>query len=255
MVVIAVMAMLIGIGVPATKAVLDSVNSSASLRNMIAAAMSNARAIAIKEQKYAGVRFQTATDGNQYLVFIVHDDTATGLANGFRAGVGRKPIKLPGDGRVMDLKLRTNSDPKLSGSTDIVVVADNSGDAAADALIVTDAELIKATAAFSVIFSPAGKLVTHEVRIRNRHGRLDDSSTDKIFNTTANVSGIALLYQDDYPADGLGQEFSRKSFIIYDKKAFAAVNAGTRWTDYLRLFEKIYLNPYTGELIGGLIQN
>lgn len=271
--VIAVMAMLIGIGVPVTKAMLNSVNSSAGLRNMIAAAMSNARATAITKGQYAGVRFQTAPDGNQYMIFIVNDaaapptvaeltddakDTGTGLANGFRAVVGRRPIKLPGDGRVMDLKIRTNSDPTISGSTDIVVVAADSGDAAADALIDTDDELITATAAFSVIFSKAGKLVTHEVRVRNRHGQTKSGylSTDKIFNIDTVVDDDdALLYQDDYPTDGLGQEYSRKSFVIYDKKKFDDTDKNSRWTNYLSLLDKIYLNPYTGELVGGLVNN
>lgn len=255
--VIAVMAMLIGIGVPATKAMLNSVNSSAGLRNMIAAAMSNARAIAIKTDGYAGVRFQTAPDGNQYMVFIVNDDsepptqtelvddpklTGTGLANGFRAVVGRRPIKLPGDGRVMDLTLREGiDDPTDPTPVDIV------GDSDID----SDIELYDTTT-FCIIFSKAGKLVTHEVRVRNRHGRLDDSSTDKIFNIYDNTVD-ALLYQDDYPADGLGQEYSRKSFVIYDKKKFD--DTDNRWTDYLSLLDKIYLNPYTGELVGGLVQN
>ena len=255
--VIAVMAMLIGIGVPATKAMLNSVNSSAGLRNMIAAAMSNARAIAIKTDGYAGIRFQTAPDGNQYMVFIVNDPADTGLANGFRAVVGRKPIKLPGDGRVMDLKIRTNPDARYPDYIDIVEEAKTSY-VAADDLIGTDAELIDTTA-FSIIFSKAGKLVTHEVRVRNRHGQTDSgyTSSDKIFNIDAVVDddAAALLYQDDYPADGLGQEYSRKSFVIYDKKKFNDTDEYYRWTNYLSLLDKIYLNPYTGELVGGLVDN
>ena len=255
MVVIAVMAMLIGIGVPATKAMLDSFNSSAGLRSMVAAAMSNARATAIQKGKYAGIRFQTAADGNQYMVFIVHDDMATGLANGFRTVIGQKPMKLPGEGRVMDLKLRQDTTaPEIPTAVDIV---DDTG-------IDSDIELYDTTT-FCVIFSPAGKLVTHEVRIRNRHGRIDDSSTDEIFNTDINVNdnNIALLYQDDYADNGLGQEFSRKSFFIYDSKLLNDVDPLKRWSDYLYLFKRddvngiegkeIYLNPYTGELVGGLL--
>ncbi len=36
--------------------------------------MCNARATAIKEQKYAGVRFQYGKDGRQYMVVVVYDE-------------------------------------------------------------------------------------------------------------------------------------------------------------------------------------
>ena len=187
LVVIGVMSLLAGIGIPATKAIMDSVNSSAGLRNMLNAATNNARAMAIKHQKYAGIRFQTDNEGNQYMIYIVSDDaasptvaeltanpelTGTGLANGFRALKGRKPIKMPGDGRVMDLKIRTNSDARYPDYTDID----------SDVEIDSDVKLYD-TSTFAIIFSPAGKLVTHQVRIRNHHGKTTNTSTDKIFNT------------------------------------------------------------------------
>ena len=77
LVVVGVMSLLIGIGVPATKAIMDSVNSSASLRNMLNAATNNARAMAIKHQKYAGIRFQTDNQGDQYMIYIVNDTAAS----------------------------------------------------------------------------------------------------------------------------------------------------------------------------------
>jgi hypothetical protein len=216
---------------------------------MIAAAMSNARATAIKEQKYAGIRFQTATDGNQYMVFIVNDPSSMAkgsIANGFVAVIGQKPIKLPGDGRVMDLEIRKDyTQAKPSDSDEII---DNGG-------IDTEEEL-RDTTTFTIIFSSAGKLVTHQVWVRNRDCLKTGFSADKVFNTDTVVNaGDALLYQDDYPAEGLGQEYSRKSFIIFDKKTLDAVDTDFRWTDYLSKLEKIYLNPYTGELVGGLLQN
>lgn len=259
LVVMAIMSLLVGIGVPAVKTVLDSISSSASLRNMISAALNNARAMAIKEGEYAGIRFQTDANGDQYMVFIVHDDasspsstalmtdperTGTNLANGFRALKGRKPVKLPGDSRVMDLKLRTNIDaqyPNYIGIDD-------------DPQIDEDFEVYD-TSTFCIIFSSAGKLVTHEVRVRNRHGKMNGGtylSTDKLFNIDAVVNdGLAKFYQDDYPLLGLGQEYSRKSFIIYDKKAFDTVNPTLRWNNYLKTLEEIYINPYSGALVGG----
>lgn len=95
LVVVAVMAILLGISVPTAQHLMDSFESSTGVRYLINAALSNARAIAVRNQAYAGVRFQTAAGGNTYMIFIVHDPDATGYANGFRAVMGRQPMKLP----------------------------------------------------------------------------------------------------------------------------------------------------------------
>ncbi len=95
LVVIAVMAILMSIAIPAVKGIMESFDSGTSVRQLINAALSASRAIAIREQTYAGVRFQKGSDGNTYIVFIVHDPAATGFANGFRGILGRKPMKLP----------------------------------------------------------------------------------------------------------------------------------------------------------------
>lgn len=97
LVVIAVMAILMSIAIPAVKGIMESFDSGTSVRQLINAALSAARAIAIREQTYAGVRFQEGRDGNTYIVFIIHDPAATGFANGFRGVLGRKPMKLPED--------------------------------------------------------------------------------------------------------------------------------------------------------------
>lgn len=292
--VVAVMALLIGISVPASKALMDSVNSSSGMRTIIASALANARATAIQKQKYAGVRFQSDTEGNQYLVFIISDEaaepstsdisfdpeiTGTGLANGFRAVRGHKPIKLPGDGRVMDLKLReygTRQSAGAAGEKDPTYynIADETnngdGDATDDFCSPTNFKYsieYMDTTTFAIVFSPAGKLVSHQVRIRNRHGRIDSSSytsPDKVFNIKTLVeSGDALLCQDDYPdfytkthdGYGLGQEYSRKSFYIFDKTKFDLYGTNgdwvNLWNNYFSYLEPIYINPITGELVGG----
>lgn len=97
LVVIAIMAILMSVSIPAAKQLVNSFESSTSVRHLINAALSNARAIAIREQAYAGIRFQKGTDDKMYMIFIVHDPTATGLASGFRAAQGRKPMPLPED--------------------------------------------------------------------------------------------------------------------------------------------------------------
>ncbi len=95
LVVIAVMAILMSIAIPAVKGIMESFDSGTSVRQLINAALSASRAIAIREQTYAGVRYQKGSDGKTYIDFIVHDPAATGFANGFRGILGRKPMKLP----------------------------------------------------------------------------------------------------------------------------------------------------------------
>ena len=238
MVVVAILAVLVGLGVPAAKQIVESFESSAGLSHVISAALNNARAIATKKQKYAGVRFQQDTNGNQYMIFVVNDPCSTGLANGFRAIEGRKPIKLPANAGVMDLRIRT--DPcDVSNTSDMAIEV--FGDDAASNDNINDSYEVTDTTTFSVVFSPAGKLVMHKVRVNNNND---------VFNTSDNVdNGIGMFIQDNDPEMGLGQEPSRKSFIIYDKRAFGAVDVDERWTGYLRERERLYINPYTGEII------
>ncbi|MHC4457118.1 MAG: pilus assembly FimT family protein [Planctomycetota bacterium] len=246
-VVIASIAILISLGLPAVRALTTSFQSQAGTRSMISAALASARAIAAKEQHYAGIRFQKAyypeglQKAPQYIIFIVHDFDKTGLENGFRAVEGIEPIKLPYSVGVMDLMHRTNySDPEDSAGS--AIEFDNEID---------NPEELRDTTAFSIIFSPSGKLVIHEVRIRNRNGQTNDTSEDDIFNTKDNVEDkkIAMFYQDDYAENGLGQELSRNRFIIYDRNQFESLDRNRRWTDYLSNLDPIYINPYTGRMI------
>ncbi len=102
-------------------------------------------------------------------------------------------------------------------------------------------------------------MVVHDVWVWNRHGRAmgDDSSTDAVFNTQTNVDDLnhpdmlypAMFYQDDYPGVGFGQEPSRQSFVIYDKKILAGLDPASRFSSYLQNLKVIYVNPYTGDLI------
>ncbi len=269
LVVIAVLALLVGLGVPAVKEIMKSFESSAGMRGVISAALSNARAIAATH-KYAGVRFQQDLQGRQYMIFIVHDPasaptagdltdnpdlTGTGLAYGFRAVKGRKPLRLPANVGVMDLRIRTNLDNPIDSSDIPIEVVGNdelSNENINDPCEVND------TTTFSIVFSKTGKLVTHDVRLRNRHGRIEstetaDLSNDDIFNTLTKITDATNPYgmfvQDDYADMGLGQEPSRKSFVIYDKQVFEQVDADKRWSGYLQGLEAFYVNPYTGRII------
>ena len=248
-VVIATIALLVGFGLPAIRALLNSFETQSGAKTLISTALASARAIAAKEQHYAGVRFQKDSAGIQYMVFIVHDFGKTGLAPGFRAVEGVKPIKLPEKVGVVDMIYN----PGLLTQGDGVVDNDIEMD---DVNVLTD------TMTFSIIFSPAGKLVIHNVRVRNRdgiyqpdNGASDKVSMDDIFNSPLNINnyGVGMFIQDDYPAMGLWKELSRNSFvIIYEKDKFEqARKRGMAWSDYLAQMasDRVYINSYTGTMI------
>jgi type II secretory pathway pseudopilin PulG len=252
LVVLGIMVVLFAVGVPAVKKIVESFDSSANVRSVITAALSHARSIAMSDGTWAGLRFQQDKLGNQYMILIRYDYDATGLASGFRAVENRKPMKLPESIGVMDLYVRTNRAATIQAAADpactpIQVVAN---DTLSDLNINEPIELTDTTT-FSVVFSKEGRLATHDVRVRNRQG------ADDIFNTQAIVDAVAtavpprrMFYQDDYAALGLGQEPSRNSFVIYDKKKFAAIPTAKRWSLYLKSLPLDYVNPSTGELVG-----
>jgi hypothetical protein len=249
-VVIAAIVLLGSFGLPAVRAFLDSFESGTGTRSVISAALASARAIAAKEQRYAGIRFQKAyhPDGPlaapQYMVFIVHDFDKTGLSPGFRAFEGLQPIKLPDSLGVMDSDLiqqKVNLVPAWEPSSDPTALTD--------------------LTAFSIIFSPSGKMVIHNVRLRNRDGRTEATqipsiSMDDTFNTLTKIANpvnpVGMFIQDDYASLGLYREPSRGSFIIYDRREFKrAYQQGRAYSGYLvkLIPDAIYINPYMGTMI------
>ncbi len=223
-VVVAVVAMLTVFGLPAVRTLLNSFESQAGAKCMISASLASARAIAAKEQHYAGVRFQNRYQedkkGCQYMIFIVHDQPNTDLSNGFRAVEGINPIKLPDNVGVMEV---VNDDDEIN----------------------EDDELTDKTT-FSIVFSPSGKLVIHKVRAINKTGTNSGTKKDDIFNTETFIkNGIGMFVQDN----DSDQEPSRRRFIIYNRTEFDKVDEDRRYDDYLTHLEVIYINPYTGTMI------
>ena len=268
-VVVSIVALLAVLAMPAVRALIGSFETSGGARCMISAALSTARGIAAKEQHYAGVRFQKAynpDDPNnllnapQYMIFIVQD-TAIG-AYFFRAVDGLQPIKLPESIGVMDL-IRVSRDYNPGNYQTYITGETRIGN---DAMIAGQSDLIDTTA-FSIVFSPSGKMVIHKVRVRNKNGFVDsagnlDISYDDVFNKKARVdAGLAMFCQDDYfdpdlnsyQDFGLGPESSRNRFIIYETEKFRQAYSKDRaWTDYLSraaVEGMICINPYTGTII------
>jgi hypothetical protein len=241
---------------PAINAFLNSMGSTGSCESMINASLSSARAIAMREQRYAGIRFQQESNtanplkADQYMIFIIWEEPSKmgDLTIGFRAIEGIKPIKLPQNIGVTDL---TTDNPIGVGNE------------------IDSTEKLTDTTTFSIIFSPSGGLVIHEVQVRNRDGEVDSTknilnlSTDDVFNKKAQVdddAGVGMFYQDDYFGDswspypnfGLGPEYSRRSFIIYEQDKFKnAYNQvpSKAYTSYLSQLKPVFLNSYSGQII------
>jgi prepilin-type N-terminal cleavage/methylation domain-containing protein len=260
-VVLATMSLLIAFGLPVMRMIRESFESNTGGKSMISAALSSARAIAAKEQHYAGIRFQRDSDGNQYMIFIIHDFEKTGLNPGFRAVQNLKPTKLPESMGVMDLRVRINHGTNWTDAEDL-------SDELLNAAYLDDTNpqnlgpdqknrYITDTSSFSIVFSPNGKLVIHNVRVRNRdgiyqpdNGIANKVSMDSIFNSPGNITthAVGKFIQDDYAELGLGAESSRNSFVIYDKIRFDKLDAIERF-NYLSSLEPVYINPYTGTII------
>ncbi|MHC4215030.1 MAG: prepilin-type N-terminal cleavage/methylation domain-containing protein [Planctomycetota bacterium] len=238
--VVALILLLAVVGLPAAKKVLNSFESSLSVRHVISAALANARAIAAREQTYAGLRFQQDLNGNQYMIFIVNDpDVRPGIPGnlGCRAVAGYKPMKLPQTVGVMDLKIKQDYDEPYP--------KEHEEDIEVDGNIQTPIQLTDTTT-FSILFSPAGKLVLHTLKVGHSSIGAD------IFNSRDNVEngiGMFIVDQNRRSDEGLQIELSRNNFIIYDKRTFDAVNEDSRWTDYLQHLEALYISPYTGQII------
>jgi len=288
-VVIAIVALLTALSLPATRSLFSSMAGTGDAQALISAALASARGIAAREQRYAGIRFQHAyhPDGtlkaDQYIIFIIHDEPVNmgGLGNGFRAVKGVEPIKLSHNVGVMDFIFTAGNDrPGGPGTAlDDPAIPGNQKDTWITSPLGTD--VLGDITTFSIIFSPMGKMVIHGVRVRNRDGIVDDTiktqvySYDDVFNKIEQVyqryagagiydnpPGAGMFYQDDYFGSswspyplqdlGLGPEPSRNSFVIYEKDKFkAAYDKNAPWSEYLyKLADEImYISAYTGRII------
>lgn len=222
-VVVVVIALLIGLAIPAVKSFQNVLSSPGGAKAMISAALSSARALAAKHQKYAGIRFQQDKDGNQYMIPIIHDpnlvdsSTYTVPNSGFRALKGLNPMKIPSDIIVFGPVLTTNTDWNND-------------------------DKIKNLTTFSIIFSPSGSLVIRSVEV------LRINSKDTIFNDSGN--NPAPMFQDDYDTSfPYDKEDSVNNFVICNKNDFGKIDINSRYTDFIQDLEVLYINPYTGSII------
>ena len=216
---------------------------------MINSALSAARTLATTRQQYVGLRFQTSfaladvLDEEQYMIFVIHDEEVSNWNCGFIALDGYKPIKLPSNVGVIDKTVRSTRGAVNCGGSYTQNDLNNFN---------TAADIVDTTT-FSIVFSPAGKLVIHEVRCRNNNQLAGSNSKDSVFNEKDNVeadSPTGMFVEDyDNDTDGLGVERSRNKLYIYDREKLRKMtDSSDRW-DYIDDIQELYINSYTGAII------
>jgi hypothetical protein len=242
--------MLVALAIPAINAMQKSFASTGG-EGMISTALSTARTLAIREDKCAGVRFQKVYDpadalkADQYMIFIIEGGTT--WTCGFSAMEGYKPIKLPENIGVVDKIVwpgRNSGDACGDPTTNTLLAITHLDDVPANTALDGSNINITDISTFSIVFSPAGKLVSEQLRC----GKGDD-----VFNTIANIIGVPAgrFAEDGEEAYGIGVEMSRREFYIYHRDKFDNLTTGQQRLDYLNGPEtkKCYINAYTGELI------
>jgi prepilin-type N-terminal cleavage/methylation domain-containing protein len=268
LVVLVIVASLVALSIPAINAMQKSFGSTGA-EGMISTALSTARTLAIKNGHYTGVRFQKEynikdpqINAAQYMIFVVNDADISNVNEAFRVIEGYKPIKLPENVGVIDMMRRTsNADtvtaPRCDNANERKLIASDLDDSIPanrdpnqNNMNITD------TSAFSIVFSPAGKLVIHDVRTRNKKGNWrpsnkNDSDNDDVFNSLVNITNnnLGQFVQDDYAQFGLGGEKSRREFVLYDREKFEKMTNKTQRMNYLNGLKPMYINAYTGEII------
>jgi prepilin-type N-terminal cleavage/methylation domain-containing protein len=258
LVVLVIVASLVALSIPAINAMQKSFGSTGA-EGMISTALSTARTLAIKNGHYAGVRFQKEynkkgpLEANQYMIFIIYnsDSQITNWVCGFVAVEGYKPMKLPVNISVIDKMVRNDYDPTANWCNQInerpLIEADLDDSDVANLDPIGNNRNITDISTFSIVFSPAGKLVSHEVRCR---GNL--SISDDVFNTRNNVTAkppIGMFFEDNHDDFGIGVEMSRREFVLYDREKFEKMTNKTQRMNYLNGLKPMYINPYTGEII------
>ncbi len=265
-VVVVTAAVLLALALPAVKSLFNALETRSSTKAMINAAMASARAIAAREQRYAGIRFQTAYDpcdpynplsSDQYMIFVIHEEPKKSgniQAGMFRAVEGVEPIKLPENMLIIDLRQGSNNDAMINNDNMISQLSTQGWQ---------KHWKLRDTTAFSVIFSPNGKLTTRNVWVKNRDACTPNTtppSYDDVFNTlnqiTHNTDPYGMFIQDEKTASfitpGLEPENSRNSFLIVEKDKFKeAYQKDNVYSEYLfdLLDSVVYICPHTGEML------
>ena len=207
LVVIAIMSILIGITIRSVRMVSSKMASVDTVRTMVGTALTTSRTLAMAQQTHIGIHFSVSVDGTHLLSFIRDDNTYVEDTNirRYRVIVGNrnmvKETSIPSNIGLLDMQVGGNKIDKDTDTNDPFKLLD--------------------TNTFSMVFSPAGKLVLR----------------------------FMWIVDADNNLELLGPEVSRNCLYIYDKTTFEKVDVNNRYTGYLQYLPPVLINYYTGKVI------
>jgi len=241
LIVVAIIAVMTAIAVPNVVTMVRSQKMS-SARNTIQSVLSQARAYAAQKQKYAGVRFQQAANGRQYLVLI---EKSGYDPSGFQAVLNNKPAVLPAGIETISIEV---DDPPFGTTPDQYL----------ETIPISNLmHCLDGARTFSIIFTPTGRMKTMEVKVLPIQNH-DIFGTGQTTQLDPNHGSFRLLSYDEgggVPSPWCGAEDSTTGLYVYEQSALEEVLPGDRYSDFISLHksnnsvEQILTNIYTGEII------
>lgn len=266
LIVVAIMAILVGMSVPAVRSTIRSHHRTAA-QNMVAAALNLAKAHAAQTQRYAGIRFQPEVrynynekyyylTGKQYLVLIECNpyDTAYNY-NIFNAVPDTKPQPLPNGlnaiSGVVSLLGSPDDDDNLRNTID------DPRDTANNHFNTSRTFTLLNAQTFTFVFSPNGSLVVRDVFVRERN------NSDMVFGRRDRIEQPVdppLLFHDGWNTSQTtvwcpNNEPSAASLFLYETDALESIPANARYSQFFMDYDtvpdiqKFVINTYTGSII------
>ena len=211
--VVGAVAILVALAVPTVRTLNRSWGADINYQ-LLNGLLSTAKAIAEKEGRYAGIRFQQTTDGKQYAIFIIHEPFVPYPVN---------PAN-PAD---------PNNDaiPCIAAAGKQAVLLGANISVAREQIIYTQ-NISPADKSVTIMFSPTGRLVRKWVIAGANPRNLNDEYFD-------NDDSKRLLFREDS-----GASFSHGGFVIYRNDQITEPG----FYDHL---QRTFINVYTGRIIEG----
>ena len=253
LVVVGIIAIMVSLVMPAGSSMIQSHRKS-SAQNLIKTSLAQAQAYAAKERKYAGIRFQLAGGGRQYLILVeakrvvITDGNSYGAWNFYD---------------LMDLYVPVDNVQPTAMPTGTVVLNASELDFDIDANTeVEDWELEGATT-FCVIFSPSGQLVKKPAQCGPR---VDPTVTQLEYLAYANLDDKIFVGTEIMPPrEGLPLsgdliclnnsprpvKYSQTGLLLFQLKELEEMDPVERY-DYIMdslVSKALMINVYTGKLI------
>lgn len=268
LVVVAIIAIMISLTVPATSTMVRSYRQ-ASAKSLVRSAMAQAQAYAVKERKYAGLRFQKDGSGQQYIILV--ENKAITLDNVPFYGGDPYPLKnlyAPVDNvRPITLPVGIEVMPAYREPWEIDFLPDN-GDGKVwpgDGDGIIDYTELAAATTFCVLFDPSGQLVRKPAQCGPRLLPAEDypgmvidynEYINNAYDDTVFANNQSVLPSEGLPLPGdviqlgfTGVKLSQSGVYMYENNTLERIPANERLWYISTKLEPMLINIYTGEFL------